>query len=429
MKKKNTVQVIAALLFVTITIFFGTLYVYYNNRTAPTKTEMQLYYYDPVSMELIPQKIPIELPESKELKIKKIIEQLKYTPPDSGMFPVINKEADVNSAHIKDGICTIDLNKSATEIQPINVRKEAIRVYGIVNTLTEIPGIKAVRILINGKQEEYFSHYIKIKNPLTHLSTALPQGRDVNLYFASPNSSKLLLEKREIVASQDPITIGKEILRELLFGSADGLKNMFPNDVKINDFYIKSGGVGVVDFSKTILNHNVGSHEEQLLVLSLVNSLTELPDIQSVQILIGGKQVNTLFGSVDTSVPIQRFFGLTQDNTIIVPYYIYTVDDKDFFCPTIETVESDQNQIKALFTALKNPPKSLKTYLPSSSILNSYTMTENASVLNMNISCEKLDMDMINQIEQEITLSFTEIPGVSRVEIIINNGKKTEVSR
>ena len=429
MKKKNAGQVIAVSLFVIITILLGALYIYYNSRTVPKKTEMQLYYYDPVSMELIPQKVSIGLPESKELEIKKIIEQLKYAPPNSGMFPVINKGTDVNSAHIKDGICTIDLNKSATEIQPINVKKEAIRVYGIVNTLTEIPGIKAVQILINGEQKEYFSHYINIEKPLTHLSTALPQGRNVNLYFASPDSSMLLLEKREIIASQNPTTIGKEILKELLFGSTNGLKNMFPSDVKVNDFYIKSGGVGVVDFSKTILNHNVGSHGEQMIVMSLVNSLTELPDIQSVQILIGGKQVNTLFGSVDTSVPIQRFFGLTQDNTVVVPYYIYTINGKDFFCPTIETVESGQNQIKALFAALKNPPEPLKTYLPSTSILNSYTMTENASTLSINISCEELNPDMINQIEQEIALSFTEIPGISRIEITINNGKKVELSR
>ena len=420
MKKKNTAQTIALSLFIIILIFSGLFYLYINSKTTPKQKETKLYYYDPVSMELVPETITMELPDNTELKLIKIIEQLKKPPQNKGLFPILNKEAKVNSISMDNGICTVDFNEDATLIHPLSVKKEAIRVYGIVNTLTEIPNIHAVQILINGEKRQYFSHYIQVYSPLTHISSSLPDAKTINLYFASPDLNNILLEKREIVASQDPTTLGKEILRELLFGSTQGLKNSIPNDTKINNFYIKSGGIGVVDFDESILSHHVGSHSEQLIVMSIVNSLTELPDIQSVQILIDGKEINTLFGSVDTSTPIQRFFGITQDTDVIVPYYIYVVNNKEFFCPVVKTIEHGKNQITALFGAIKNPLDQMKTYLPTSALLKSFSTKENGTLISLNIECKTDNPDSISKIAEQLALSFTELPDISRVEITIN---------
>ncbi len=429
MKNRNSGRIIAALLFVTVVIASGILFLYLKSKSVSKNTELKMFYYDPVSMELVPDNVVLSLSSNPSLRVQEILKRLTVPPINSGLFPVLNKESKTNSVSVKNGICTIDLDESATFIKPLNVRKEVIRVYGIVNTLTDIPGINAVQILINGKKQQYFSHYIRIDGELTHLSSVLPSGKDVNLYFVSPDFTKLLLEKREIIASRDPSVLGKETLSELLFGSTKGLKSLFPADVKIENFYIKSGGIGVVDFNPLILKHPLGSHEEQMLVMSLVNSLTELPDIQSVQILIGGKQISTLFGSVDTSVPILRFFGITQDDMTIVPYYVYTVNSNMFFCPTIEVAKTGQKRINALFKALKYPPEGLKTYVPISVKLNSYTVKKDNSMLYLNISCTVNGSSEIKRLEREIALSFTEISGISRVEVQINGGTEVILSR
>ncbi len=428
MKRKSAGKEIAALLFAIILILSGILYIRYHAEIAPKKTMVRLYYYDPVSLELVPQNVSLNLPVDETLKVKAIVEELRQPGQNDSLFPPLNKEAKVNSVSINNGICTLDLNEAATNITPLSVRKEAIRVFGIVNTLTELKGINAVQFTIDGKKKKYFSHYIEIDKPLTHLSSALPNGKEVNLYFASPDFSILLIEQREIVSSQNPTTLGKEIIRELLFGSVEGLKNIFPKGVNVNDFYIKSGGIGVVDFDNSILKHPLGSQGEQLFVMSLVNSLTELPDIQSVRILIDGKEIDTLFGSVDTSAPIQRFFGITQDKSVIIPYYVYTVNGKEFFCPKVETEQSNENRIEALFNALKNPPEGMKSYIAKSVELISYKMSPETSTVTLKLDFGAENTDNINKAEKEIALSFTEIPNITRVEII-NNGEKKVISR
>jgi len=47
-----------------------------------------------------------------------------------------------------------------------------------------------------------------------------------------------------------------------------------------------------------------GSLEEQLLVDSIVRTLTRLPELHAVRFLVDGKQVETLMGHVSTAQPI-----------------------------------------------------------------------------------------------------------------------------
>ena len=63
-----------------------------------------------------------------------------------------------------------------------------------------------------------------------------------------------------------------------------------------------------VDLSKEVVSrHTGGSTNEALTVYTLVDALTaNLPAIQSVQILVDGKQVETLAGHIDLRRPLER---------------------------------------------------------------------------------------------------------------------------
>jgi germination protein M len=417
MRKKNSTQIIAAFLFIIILI--GGIYVWgiYKNHTVPKKEAVTLYYYEPISMELVPQTVNAELPENPVLKIEKIVNMLKDTG-STNLFPVLNKDTVVNSVSFENGICTIDLNNAATKIMPLSVRREAIAVYGLVNTVTNIKGITAVQITVNGEKRQYFEHYITIDKPLTHISTELPIGKKVSLYFATPGFSHLVLEEREVVSTQNPVTLGKEILRELFFGSLYKLSPTFPTDTKLNEFYIKSGGIGVVDLGSSILQHPLGSSGEQLRVMSLVNTLTELPDINAVQILIDGKQVSTLYGSVDTSNPIPRFLGATNDPSVVVPYFTYTINNKKFLCPIVKVI-NEKNKFAALFNILKSPDPGFGTYLTKDDKLDSYKLNDATGTLNLSVNCKAVEANYQN-IAKELYTSYKEFPEVNKVIIKIN---------
>ncbi len=420
MKKRNTVvSAAAAILFVTVIIAGAALFVMFKSKTQPKETSVKIYYYDPISMELVPERVKAKLPESETLKIRSIVDLLKK-PGSNGLFPVLNKNATLNSVTVKNGICTLDFDKSIQNIEPYSVRKEAIRVYGIVNTITELPEINAVLITINSEKKPYLSRYIEIDKPLTHLASTLPSGKDVFVYYGSPDMSKLIVDKRNIPAVQNPTELGKEILNELLHGP---FGTTLPKGTKINDFYIKSGGVGVVDFNEEILKNPLGSQGEQIRVLAVVNSLTELPDINSVRFLVNGKEINTLYGSVDTSQPVPRFMGIENDKNTIIPYYTTKINGTEYLTPQI-TETNKKDKFKALFDALKSPPEGYGSLVTNETKLLSYKLITGKNTLILEISAqENPDNTKTANILNEIALSYLEIPEISEVDIYINGEK------
>ncbi|HXE81040.1 MAG TPA: GerMN domain-containing protein, partial [Vicinamibacterales bacterium] len=86
----------------------------------------------------------------------------------------------------------------------------------------------------------------------------------------------------------------------------DGFTSAIPEGTKLRNLYV-AGEVAYVDVTGEISRgHTGGSLAEILTVYSLVNVLTEnLPSITSVQILIDGKEVDTLAGHVDLRRPLE----------------------------------------------------------------------------------------------------------------------------
>ena len=87
------------------------------------------------------------------------------------------------------------------------------------------------------------------------------------------------------------------------------------NDFIINNLsYIELAaslfGLVYVVFEVLQKNFVGGSTGEEMLVGSVVNTLTEFPEIQKVQILVDGQEVETLSGHMDLSQPLPRMTEL-----------------------------------------------------------------------------------------------------------------------
>lgn len=74
-----------------------------------------------------------------------------------------------------------------------------------------------------------------------------------------------------------------------------------PSRVTIRSVEIRDG-TAQVDFARAGLTG--GSLEEQLLVQSVVRTLTAISGVRAVQFLVEGSAVETLMGHVDTAKPI-----------------------------------------------------------------------------------------------------------------------------
>jgi spore germination protein GerM len=132
------------------------------------------------------------------------------------------------------------------------------------------------------------------------------EKKGVVLYFSDGEGEYLIGEKREIVRKGPVEKEATEMIAELLKGPRGELLPTLPPQTKLLALQLNADGVAKVDFSQSLSrNHPGGSSAEVITVYSIVNSLIlNFPEIKRVQILIEGKEVETLTGHLALKRPI-----------------------------------------------------------------------------------------------------------------------------
>jgi len=147
-------------------------------------------------------------------------------------------------------------------------------------------------------------------------SEGAPETRPVvaQLYFARVVDGKL---RMVAIARELPPGLGvaRSSLEELLRGEVPrGCDRPLPPGTRLLDIAV-GDGLATVDFSRELqAEFRGGSDNEQVTVYSIVNTLTSLPTIDRVQVLVEGRPINTLGGHQDISGP------LTFDRELVVPH-------------------------------------------------------------------------------------------------------------
>ena len=131
----------------------------------------------------------------------------------------------------------------------------------------------------------------------------------IKVYYPDDNGMKLVAETRTVETTQDGKY--KAAMESLLSGTkAKGVVTIISKKTKLKSVAVKDG-IATVDFSEDLVkNFAGGSTGEEMLVGSIVNTLTEFPEVKSVQILLEGKKVDSLAGHLDTSKPLKRMTEL-----------------------------------------------------------------------------------------------------------------------
>lgn len=129
-------------------------------------------------------------------------------------------------------------------------------------------------------------------------------GRPVELYFARPDGMGLVAEVHFALPWLDgPM----ERLRMLARGPRpeSGLAPVLPPGARPLRVQVE-GDLATVDFSREIVErHWGGSTGELMTVYGIVNTLTRVPGIRRVQILVEGRRVESLVGHVDLTRPLE----------------------------------------------------------------------------------------------------------------------------
>ena len=135
------------------------------------------------------------------------------------------------------------------------------------------------------------------------------------LFYASPDGQALLPVRREIPLAEGVVAQGRQILLSQLAPPPDGRQSVIPSGTELRSFYVTERGDAFVDLSNRITTgHPGGSLTELLTVYAIVNAVTaNLPAIQRVQLLVEGKEIDTIAGHVDVRRPLTRDSSLVRD--------------------------------------------------------------------------------------------------------------------
>lgn len=135
-------------------------------------------------------------------------------------------------------------------------------------------------------------------------ATARADILKMTVYRATNDAMYLVPEVHEVARGEFTAKTAIELML-----TAPKSKEVFspvPAGTKLKKLTIKDH-IAYVDFNDRIAKNNGGgSTSERLLVGAIVNTLTEFPEIEKVQILVDGKNIETLSGHMDISEPLSR---------------------------------------------------------------------------------------------------------------------------
>ncbi len=127
------------------------------------------------------------------------------------------------------------------------------------------------------------------------------------LYYVSDDGMALVPVQREVPFATTVVEQARAIV-EAQLAAAPPLVSAIPVETKLRDVFITERGDAFIDLSGDVTaKHPGGSLSEIFTVYTLVNALTvNLPAVTHVQILVDGKEVDTLAGHVDLRHPLSK---------------------------------------------------------------------------------------------------------------------------
>jgi hypothetical protein len=141
-------------------------------------------------------------------------------------------------------------------------------------------------------------------------------GRKIKarLFYVSEDGTKLTGVERDVPFGEGTIGQAKAIIAAQLEPAAAPLVSAVPAGTTLRALFVTSNGEAYVDFNSALATaHPGGSLNELLTIYTLVDALTlNLPAISSVQLLVDGRELDTLAGHVDLRRPLMKNVGVVE---------------------------------------------------------------------------------------------------------------------
>jgi spore germination protein GerM len=137
-----------------------------------------------------------------------------------------------------------------------------------------------------------------------------PPGRRIKarLFYVAEDGTRLTSVERDVAYGERTDEQAREIVAAQIAPVVEPLVSAIPPGTTLRAVFITKSGDAYVDLSREArAAHPGGTFDELLTTYTIVNALTvNLPAVTAVQVLVDGKEVDTLAGHVDLRRPLAK---------------------------------------------------------------------------------------------------------------------------
>lgn len=248
-----------------------------------------IYYMNEDKTSLVPVEYTIH-GETPEECIDEVLMQLSTETGRVDYTQTIPSNVDVMRHEFSNGFLKIYFGSS---YENMDAATEILCRAGVVRTLLQIKEVTTVAFYVNGNALlDVNGDTVGVMNSDSFIdnpgeSIQNMQETELTLYFASADGQSLAKEVRKIHYNSN-VPLEKSIVEHLLKGPyAENSQRAIPAETKLITVSVMDK-ICVVNFDNGFLTHNFDIAEE-VVIYSIVNSLTELDTINTVQISVNGE--------------------------------------------------------------------------------------------------------------------------------------------
>lgn len=276
------------------------------NRENQKKGEYQIYYMNMDMSQMVTEGYDSTGVEGDAL-VEELLMRLQSAPDSSKLRQTIPSNVKVNSFKKNGAYLYVDFSEEYKALKP---EEEILIRAAIVKTLTQAPTCSLVAFTVNSEPLLFrdgtlvgsMSADSFVENPGKQINSSVEAT--LNLYFSSKDGTKLVKETRTVHYSTN-ISMEKLIMEQLIEGpKKSGNQATLPASTRLISVSVVDG-VCYLNLGDSFKNQNAEVTEE-IVLYSIVNSLTELQNVSKVQISINGSTDGKVRFSYDLSKLYER---------------------------------------------------------------------------------------------------------------------------
>ena len=248
----------------------------------------------------------------------------------------------------------------------------------------------------------------------------------VTLYFADSNGRYLIGEQRS-VPGEDNDNLPEFIVRNLIEGpQSDTLSPTIPEGTMLLNVS-RVDRVCMVSFSEEFLsNRPKTAQEERMTVFSLVNSLTQLDGVDSVEIMVQNRKV-------DKYLHMDLSGGLTSDDRLTGPVrsgvgefdatlYVCLEGSEQLAAFPMRIRESvDVNLVRPVLNELCVFQAGNGYYSPANGLVKAWELQEENGTLAVMLTTESADDAELRMLARSVIATLRELLRERRLKLFIND--------